>query len=137
MIAAAGQAFGVVLAKFGLGNNFPALSGNVIRMSAAFLALWLVTVIQGQVISTVQQANYQRSGLLYILGGAVFWTFGRSFIIIVCHSKYQYRYRQHDNRLTPIFLLPVSYFILKEKISWQAVTGTLTAIAGVGLLFWL
>jgi len=39
--------------------------------------------------------------------------------------------------LPPIFLLPVSYFIFKEKISWQAVAGTLTAITGVGLLFWL
>ena len=72
LIAAAGQAFGVVLAKIGLGNNFPALSANVIRMSAAFLALWLVTIVQGQVISTFQQANDQRSGLFYILGGAIF-----------------------------------------------------------------
>jgi drug/metabolite transporter (DMT)-like permease len=72
LIAAAGQAFGVILAKIGSGNNFPALSANVIRMSAAFLALWLVTIVQGQVISTFQQANDQRSGLLYILGGAIF-----------------------------------------------------------------
>jgi drug/metabolite transporter (DMT)-like permease len=39
--------------------------------------------------------------------------------------------------LPPIFLLPVGYFIYKEKITWQAVVGTVLAIIGVGLLFWL
>jgi hypothetical protein len=72
LIAAAGQASGVVLAKNGLMGDFSPLSGNVIRMTAAFMAFWLVTVIQGQVISTVQQAQVQRSGLLYILGGTIF-----------------------------------------------------------------
>jgi drug/metabolite transporter (DMT)-like permease len=137
LIAAAGQAFGVVLAKFGLGNNFPALSGNVIRMSAAFLALWLVTVIQGQVISTVQQANYQRSGLLYILGGAIFGPLVGVSLSLFAIQNTNIGIASTIIALPPIFLLPVSYFILKEKISWQAVTGTLMAIAGVGLLFWL
>ena len=50
LLAATGQASGVVLAKLGLKDNFPALSGNVIRMTAAFLAIWLVTILQRQVI---------------------------------------------------------------------------------------
>jgi len=137
LIAAAGQAFGVVLAKFGLGNNFPALSGNVIRMSAAFLALWLVTVIQGQVISTVKQANYQRSGLLYILGGAIFGPLIGVSLSLFAIQNTNIGIASTIIALPPIFLLPVSYFIFKEKISWQAVAGTLTAITGVGLLFWL
>jgi drug/metabolite transporter (DMT)-like permease len=37
--------------------------------------------------------------------------------------------------LPPIFLLPISYFVFKERFSWQAVAGTLVAIAGVALLF--
>ena len=137
LIAAAGQAFGVVLAKFGLGNNFPALSGNVIRMSAAFLALWLVTVFQGQVISTIRQANYQRSDLLYILGGAIFGPLIGVSLSLFAIQKTNIGIASTIIALPPIFLLPVGYFIYKEKITWQAVVGTVLAIIGVGLLFWL
>jgi drug/metabolite transporter (DMT)-like permease len=37
--------------------------------------------------------------------------------------------------LPPVFLLPVGYLFFKERIGWQAVLGTLLAIAGVALLF--
>ena len=137
LIAAAGQAFGVVLAKIGLGNNFPALSGNVIRMSAAFLALWLVTVIQGQVISTVQQANYQRSGLLFIVGGAIFGPLIGVSLSLFAIQNTNIGIASTLIALPPIFFLPIGYFIFKEKISWQAVAATFMAITGVGLLFWL
>jgi drug/metabolite transporter (DMT)-like permease len=137
LIAAAGQAFGVVLAKFGLGNNFPPLSANVIRMTAAFLALWLVTIFQGQVISTVQQANDQKSGLLYILGGAIFGPLVGVSLSLFAIQNTNIGIASTIIALPPIFLLPVGHFIFKEHISWRAIMGTFIAVIGVGLLFWL
>jgi drug/metabolite transporter (DMT)-like permease len=137
LIAAAGQAFGVVLAKFGLGNNFPPLSANVIRMTAAFLALWLVTIFQGQVISTVQQANDQKSGLLYILIGAIFGPLVGVSLSLFAIQNTNIGIASTIIALPPIFLLPVGHLIFKEHISWRAIMGTLIAVTGVGLLFWL
>jgi drug/metabolite transporter (DMT)-like permease len=37
--------------------------------------------------------------------------------------------------LTPVVLLPISHFVFKEKIGWQAIVGTVFAIAGVAILF--
>ncbi|HJR79320.1 MAG TPA: hypothetical protein VJ821_04555 [Anaerolineales bacterium] len=37
--------------------------------------------------------------------------------------------------LPPVILLPVSYFVYRESIGWQAVLGTMLAIAGVTILF--
>jgi drug/metabolite transporter (DMT)-like permease len=37
--------------------------------------------------------------------------------------------------LTPVVLLPISHFVFKEKIGWQAIVGTAFAIAGVAILF--
>lgn len=37
--------------------------------------------------------------------------------------------------LTPVILLPVSHFVFKEKIGWQAIVGTVFAIGGVAILF--
>jgi drug/metabolite transporter (DMT)-like permease len=37
--------------------------------------------------------------------------------------------------LPPVIVLPISYFAFKEKIGWQAIAGTILAIAGVAILF--
>jgi drug/metabolite transporter (DMT)-like permease len=37
--------------------------------------------------------------------------------------------------LTPVILLPMSYFIFHEKVGWQALLGTVLAIFGVAILF--
>ena len=37
--------------------------------------------------------------------------------------------------LPPVLILPISYFAFKEKIGWQAILGTVLAIAGVAVLF--
>jgi drug/metabolite transporter (DMT)-like permease len=137
LIAAAGQATGVVLAKPGLANNFSPISGNVIRMSCAFLALWLVTIFQGQVISTVKQANRQKTGMLYLLSGAIFGPLLGVSLALYAVQNTDVGIASTLIALPPVFLLPVGHFVYKERITWQAVAGTLIAILGVSLLFWL
>jgi drug/metabolite transporter (DMT)-like permease len=137
LLAATGQAVGMVLAKAGLGNNFPALSANVIRMTAAFLALWVVTLVQGDVMATFREAGNHRQGLTFIIIGAFIGP-----LIGVSLSLFAI---QHTNigiastiiALPPIFLLPVGHFIFKERVTWRAILGTMIAITGVALLFWL
>jgi drug/metabolite transporter (DMT)-like permease len=34
-----------------------------------------------------------------------------------------------------VIILPISYFVFKEKLGWQALLGTLLAIVGVAVLF--
>ncbi len=137
LIAATGQALGVVLAKPGLAGDFSPISGNVIRMSAAFLAIWLVTLFQRQVLPTVRQATDQKSGLLYVLAGAVFGPLVGVSLSLYAIQNTGVGIASTLIALPPIFLLPIGYFIFKEQISWRAVAGTVIAVVGVGLLFWL
>jgi drug/metabolite transporter (DMT)-like permease len=37
--------------------------------------------------------------------------------------------------LPPVIILPISYFAFREKIGWQAILGTVVALAGVAVLF--
>lgn len=39
------------------------------------------------------------------------------------------------NSTSPLFILPLAFFILKEKITFRAIIGSVIAIAGVGLIF--
>ncbi len=128
IVAAAGQALGVVLAKNGLSNNFSPLSGNVIRMIAAFLALWIVTIIQSQVISTIQRVNNDRSGLLYILIGAVFGPLIGVSLSLFAIQNTNIGIASTIIALPPIFLLPIGHFLFKERITWKAMIGTFIAI---------
>ena len=52
---AVGQAGGLVLAKQGLGGDFPAISGALIRMFAAMLFIWMITIFIGQTRQTLQK----------------------------------------------------------------------------------
>jgi drug/metabolite transporter (DMT)-like permease len=136
-LAATGQAVGVVLAKNGLKGDFPALSGNVIRMTAAFTALWLVTLIQGQAASTIRQAKERRKSMLYILGGSIFGPLIGVSLSLFAIQNVDIGIASTIIALPPIFLLPIGHYVFKERITWKAVAGTLVAISGVGLLFWL
>ena len=137
LLAATGQAVGVVLAKNGLTGDFPALSGNVIRMTAAFVTLWGATILQRQVSMTVQMVKQEKSGMLYILGGAFFGPLIGVSLSLFAIQNTNVGIASTIIALPPIFLLPVGHFVFKEKITWQAVAGTLLAIGGVVLLFWL
>ena len=37
--------------------------------------------------------------------------------------------------LVPIFMLPIGYFVFKERFGWQVIAGTIVAVVGVALLF--
>jgi drug/metabolite transporter (DMT)-like permease len=34
-----------------------------------------------------------------------------------------------------VIILPISYFVFKERIGWQGIFGTILAIVGVAVLF--
>lgn len=133
--AAAGQALGMILAKPGLAGNFSALSGNVMRMVCAALALWLLTLVQGQAAATVRKIQQQPSALVPIAAGAATGPFVGVWLSLIAIQATHIGIASTLMALPPIFLLPIGRFVFRERIGWQAVAGTLLALGGVGLLF--
>ncbi len=134
---ALGQAGGLVLAKNGLGGDFSPISANIIRMTTAALVLWTITFIQRQAKSTVQTIYKNRRGFMFIVLGSFAGPFlGVSFSLLAIQHA-EVGVASTLMALPPIFLLPISYFVFKERFGWGAIVGTLVAIAGVALLFWV
>jgi len=133
--AATGQALGLILAKKGLAGDFPALSATLIRMVAAAATLWIFTFLQRQATITLQRLNEHRQALGLIVFGAFFGPFlGVTFSLIsIQHTAVGIA--STLIALTPVFLLPISYFLFKERFGWQAIAGTLLAMVGGALLF--
>ncbi len=135
VIAALGQAGGLVLSKQGMSNNFPPFAGTLIRMIAAIIFLWVMAIFQKQVGNTVDDIRAHPSALGWTAFGAFFGPVIGVSASLLAIQHAEIGVASTLMALPPVFMLPISYFIFKERFGWQAVAGTLVAIAGVALLF--
>jgi drug/metabolite transporter (DMT)-like permease len=135
LAAAACQSIGLVLARQGLGADFPALSGNFMRMLSAAIVIWGITILQNQARSTLTTLRNDPAALRFMLGGAFAGPFlGVSFSLFAV-QRTTVGVASTLMALPPVLLLPVGYFFFKERFGWQAIAGTLVAIAGTAILF--
>ena len=135
MLAALGQATGLVLSQQGMSGNFSPFAGTLIRMLAAVATLWIAAFFQRQVGSTLDSMRRLPVALGWVAFGALFGpVLGvSSSLLAVQHTGIGVA--SALMALPPVFMLPISHFLFKERFSWQAVAGTLVAMAGVALLF--
>jgi drug/metabolite transporter (DMT)-like permease len=133
--AAAGQAVGLVLAKEGLMGDFSPLSGTFMRMLAAAAVLWAITLLRRQASTTLQKLSSQPGAALWILGGSFTGPFLGVTLSLVAVQRTEVGIASTLMALPPVILLPVGYFVFKERFGWPAILGTLVALAGVGMLF--
>jgi drug/metabolite transporter (DMT)-like permease len=132
---ALGQAVGQIFAKFGLVNGLEPLSANLIRLAAALVAIWLVAAFQKEISSSVKtlRANPKIMGLLLLaaIAGPVIGV----WLNLESIQRIPIGVASTLGSLTPIFLIPVSYFFFKEKVTTYAIIGTIVAFAGTAILF--
>lgn len=133
--AALGQAGGLITAKLGLDGDFPAISGTLIRMLAAMIVLWSFTLLRGQGKATFQKLRDHPRARIFLLGGSITGPFLGVTASLLAIQLTDIGIASTLMALTPIFLLPVGHYIFHERIGWQAIAGTLVAIAGVAILF--
>jgi drug/metabolite transporter (DMT)-like permease len=135
ILAALGQTAGLVLSKKGMSGDFPPFQGNAIRMLAAVIFIWVWTAFDrnGNGTFSILRAKPQVIPLLMI--GAFIGP-----VLAVSLSLFSVQHAVLGvastlMSLTPVIILPISHFVFKEKIGWQAILGTALAIAGVAVLF--
>jgi drug/metabolite transporter (DMT)-like permease len=135
VLAGLGQAVGLVLSKQGMAGGLSPRQANAIRMLAAVGFSWILATITGKAGRTFQELRGKPRVIgLLALGAFVGPVLG------VVSSLFAIQYVEIGiastlNALTPVVILPISYFVLKEKVDWHAIVGTLLAIAGVAILF--
>lgn len=135
VLAGLGQAVGLVLSKQGMAGDFSPFQANVIRMLAAALFIWGWTVFEGKAGATFT-ALRDRPQVIHLLalGALVGPVLGvSSSLLAVQHTEIGVA--STLMALSPVIILPVSHFVLKETIGWQAILGTVLAISGVATLF--
>lgn len=135
VLAGLGQAVGLVLSKQAMAGGFSPFQANAIRMLAAVIFTWAWTAVEGQSSSTVETIRNHPKALQWIAFGAVIGpVLGvSSSLLAVQHAEIGVA--STLMALPPVIVLPISYFVFKEKIGWQGIAGTFLAILGVAVLF--
>jgi drug/metabolite transporter (DMT)-like permease len=135
ILAGLGQAVGLVLSKQGMFGDFSPFQANAIRMLAAVIFIWAWTAFDGKMSATFTALREKPQVMrLLAIGAFVGPVLGvTSSLLAVQHAEVGVA--STLMALPPVIILPISYFVFKEKVGWQAIVGTLLAIAGVAILF--
>jgi drug/metabolite transporter (DMT)-like permease len=135
VLSALGQAVGLVLAKQAMTDSFSPIQANAIRMVAATIFVWVWAAFEGQAGATFASIRQQPKSLgLLALGALIGPVLGvSSSLLAVQHAEVGVA--STLMALPPVIVLPISYFVFKEKAGWQVIAGTLLAIVGVAVLF--
>ncbi len=131
---ALGQALGLVAAKEGLAGDFPIISGVLIRMIVAALFIWLFTALRGKLGESTAILKNKKALKATIFGSAV-GPFLGVWMSLIAVRLAPVGIASTLMALTPIFVLPIAHYIMKERVSPRAVFGTVVALVGVAIIF--
>jgi drug/metabolite transporter (DMT)-like permease len=126
---------GLILSKKGLYGDFSALSGNLIRLLSAAAAIWLWTFLIRQARPTIASVRRSKPAFKFILGGSVTGPFLGVWLSLVAVQAVEVGIASTLMALAPVFLLPLSWWIFKERFGWKAIFGTILAVGGGAILF--
>jgi drug/metabolite transporter (DMT)-like permease len=132
---ALGQAGGSLLSKIGLSGGLSPLSGNAIRLTAAVIAIWLWAIARGQFVSTFRVLRKNPRAMTYVVIATMAGPVIGVWLQLTSIQLAPLGVVTTLQSLAPIFLIPIGYFVFKERITWMAVLGTIVALIGSVLLF--
>ena len=133
VIGAVGQAVGLVLSKYGMGE-YDAFAATHIRIIAGIAAFLVVFTVIGW-WPNVASALRHRSGMSYTGLGAVFGPFLGVSLSLVAVKYTETGVAATIMALVPVMIIPPAILINKERVSARAIAGAVIAVGGVVLLF--
>jgi len=131
---AVGQAVGLLFSRLGLAGGYSAISATLVRVGVAGVAMMLFGLFQGSLHAHVAKIK-DKKVMLEIGSGALTGPVLGVILSLVAIAHAHIGVASTLMSLTPLFLLPVSHFLFKEKITSRAIIGTMIALLGVVLLF--
>jgi len=138
VLAAAGQGVGIVLAKRAL-SDFSALSGTLLRMTAAMLVLVAVGAVQAATRREGRErlARTLRNGpaIGFTAAGAFFGSFVGIWLSLFAVKHAEVGVASTLMATVPIVVIPQTWLLRGERPTWLEVLGAVAAVVGVFLLF--
>jgi drug/metabolite transporter (DMT)-like permease len=134
------QGASLVLSKYGMDyyeEKLPAMHAVWIRLLFAFSAAFIASAFLGKLKSNSKPifTNEKNNLPFLFLGTLLGPVMGVTFSLLAI-QKIEVAVAQTIFALLPLFVLPISLFVYKEKITIHSVFACLIALCGVFLLIW-
>ena len=142
VLSAVCQGAGLVMAKKGMeysidGNEISSIQATFVRMIIATLVMYTITTLRGKMREIHEPIlENKNKGLAYVVAGTMFGPVIGVGLSMYAVSLIPASVAQTIFSLVPVMVLPLAFFIKKEKITTKAVLGALVAILGVIVLVW-
>jgi drug/metabolite transporter (DMT)-like permease len=142
IIGAVCQGCGLVLSKLGFqktasGFEISTLHAVWIRLLFAFTgAMIFALVIRTFKENSRTVFTNQNNGFRYMLAGTLLGPVAGVSMSLLAIQHLKVAEAQTVFALLPVFVLPLNYFIYREKITFTSICACLMAIAGVMILIW-
>ena len=131
---AVGQAVGLVLSKYGMGETMDPFAATQIRIvagAAGFAILFAIIGWWPKVVAGLKN----RAAMARISLGAVFGPFLGVSLSLVAVRYTETGVAATIMAIVPVLIIVPSILIKKERVSPRAVLGAVTAVTGVGIMF--
>ncbi len=132
-----GQAIQMLIAKDAIesmGGDMIALSATYIRILWGTAAIWFVLLIRKNLGNSFKAFKDKKFMTYTMIGTAV----GPFLGVWASYLAIEYAPIGIASTLmsvAPLVMIPISFFVFKDKPTWRALIGTLVAISGVALIF--
>ncbi len=132
-IGAMGQALGLILSKIGMGDYSP-IAATQIRILAGMIGFTVVFLFIKK-WDRLKEAVKDKEIMKYLVIGSFFGPFlGVSFNLLAI----QYTttgVASTITSITPVLIIPLSIYVLKDKVSPKEIMGAVISVIGVSVLF--
>lgn len=134
-IGAVTQGMAFVFSSQGVAGGFPPLSGNLMRTTVSIIAVWIVLVKQNNISPTIAILRANPKTLAQVAGAAIAGPVIAASMLLLAFQHIPVGVASTLSHTTAIMLIPIGYFVFRERISPRAISGTVIAIAGIAVLF--
>ena len=140
IIGALCQGTGLVLSKYGMDYyevKLPTMHAVWIRLLFAFSAAFVVSLLAGKLRANSKPIfSNEKNNLPFMFLGTLFGPVMGVTLSLFAIQKLEVAVAQTIFALLPLFVLPISLIVYKERITIQSVFACIMALAGVLLLIW-
>jgi len=129
------QSTAFVFSSQGVADGFPPFSATLIRTTAGIIVLWGFLAMQGDMHSTMTVVRNDRRIFMQLSVAAISGPVIAGTLLLLSLQFIPVGVSTTLSHTTAIILIPISYFVFKEKITLRAIVGTVIAIVGIAILF--
>lgn len=133
LLGALGQAVGLVLSKYGM-QDYDAFSATQIRVMAGIIGFAVVIHVFKK-WGAVGIALNNKIALWLMLLGAVFGPFLGVTSSLIAVKYTATGIASTIMSISPILILPATYLLYKQQITWKELLGAIISVTGVALFF--